>query len=111
LPLLRKTLIFFFGSLFYPKDMKKSCRDKEAEDKIDQIHGCLSNFSIAKLDFLYQFLPFRYMLHHFVDLYKDTALRTNSTMSQAASDFEKAFAFLKRYYPLDLSPIYRSEEN
>lgn len=84
---MHESLVFFFGALFYPKDLKKNCCSKQVQAKIDKIHGCLSNFTIAKLDFLYSWVPFRWILHHFMKEHKEAALKTNTTFREAYTDF------------------------
>lgn len=60
-------LVFFLGSIFYPKEMSINVSDKEIKKAINSLHKSLYTFSIKVLDSLYEWTPYRVLLHHFLD--------------------------------------------
>jgi hypothetical protein len=64
--LLKVGLIFLLGSLFYPKDMAQLYRDPRLKLEIKRLHDGLYKFSIKNLDYLMSWMPFRFIMLHYI---------------------------------------------
>ena len=69
-PTIQEELKFFFGSMFYPKEMKKIFCNSNFGSRITDIHKSLYSFSLHKLDYLYTYDSYKLILSHFVDNYE-----------------------------------------
>jgi hypothetical protein len=94
----RDGIVFFLGSIFYPKIMRKIYTSSKSQRAVDALHNALYTFSISKLDYLYTWSPYRQVVHHFLDQHFDNCMAKNPTMTNHQGDFVLGRDFLRKYY-------------
>lgn len=89
--------IFFLGSIFYPKRLKELHKCCLKQEEIDMLHGALYKFSATKLNQLFDYKVYQYLLKHFIENYKQNLLSTHPMMASAQQDFTNGFDFLESF--------------
>ncbi|CDW81104.1 UNKNOWN [Stylonychia lemnae] len=89
---LKQEMVFFLGSIFYPKHLKKCFASQtKKKEEIDQIHSSLYKYTVQRLSFLESYGAYNYLLSDFMTNHKDKSLESSKTMEKARTDFILGF--------------------
>lgn len=90
-------MVFFLGSIFYPKTMKEIYKASNRRQTIKNIHSTLYQFSSTKMLFITEFAAYRLLVRHFSLNYRDNFLISNPTMVKAQEDFRNGFTYIETF--------------
>lgn len=90
-----ENLAFFLGAMFYHKELTNTLVENCPKiQEIELIHKTLYCFSLKKLNYLYKYEAFHFLLDDFVKYHKDELFATHPTIQKASQDFHYGMEFL-----------------
>ncbi|CDW80604.1 UNKNOWN [Stylonychia lemnae] len=92
----REELIFFLGSMFYPKKMLALFEDHRTKKIIDMINSSLYQFTLTRFNFLNNWAAFRFLTNHFIVNHSLKSLQRNKAMVLQIEDFKKGLEYLQK---------------
>lgn len=94
---LEQEMIFFLGSVFYNKHMKKCYHSNtKKKSEIDEIHSSLYKFTVQRLAFLEKYGAYNLVMKDFVTNHKDRLLEKSKTLEKAKNDFILGFGEIEK---------------
>jgi hypothetical protein len=95
--LLEDELVFFLGSIFYPKHLKKTFASQpKKKAEIEEIHSSLYKFTQKRLAFLEKYAAYNFLYKDFTSNHKDSLLEQNKTIGKAKKDFIIGFSQIEK---------------
>lgn len=94
---LYQELIFFLGSMFYNKHLKKCyASNTKKKTEIDDIHSSLYKFTIQRLATLENYGSYNFLMRDFMNNHRERVLEESKTLGKAKNDFTLGFGEIEK---------------